>query len=57
MSPFNKMANSERPLRAVLFLSLLLLAVMTWGVVWQARVIQEQKALIRQLSGFTFVEQ
>ena len=46
--------SSERPLRAVLFLSLLLLAVMTWAVVWQAHIIQDQKRLIREMSGMAF---
>ena len=48
--------SSERPLRAVLFLSLLLLAVMTWAVVWQAHIIQDQKRLIREMSGMAFEE-
>jgi len=48
--------SSERPLRAVLFLSLLLLAVMTWAVVWQAHIIQDQKRLIREMSGITFFQ-
>ncbi len=39
-------------LRTTLRVTLVLLMLATWAIVWQAQVIQQQKRLIRQLSGF-----
>ncbi len=40
-------------LRTTLRLTVVLLVLATWAIVWQARVIQQQKILIRQMSGIT----
>jgi len=40
-------------LGTTLRLTVVLLVLATWAIVWQARIIQQQKILIRQMSGIT----
>lgn len=43
-------------LLTTLRVTLVLLLLATWAIVWQAKVIQDQKHMIRRLSGYTFID-
>ncbi len=41
-------------LQTAVRITLVFLILATWAIVWQAQIIQQQKHMIRELSGFTF---